>query len=80
MKNISELYTEVHSVSHIRTRLKGDPIVNSAINATYQRESDYTRKKSTCVSAENTFLKALESHTVSDEVPTFSGESAANLK
>ena len=80
VKSISELYTEVHSVSHTRTRLKGDPIVNSAINATIQRESDYTRKKSTCVAAETTFLKALESHTVLGEVPTFSGESAATLK
>ena len=80
VKSISELYTEVHTVSHTRTRLKGDAVVNSAINASIQRESDYTHKKSTCVAAENTFLKALESHTVMGEVPTFTGEGAATLR
>ena len=80
VKSISELYREVHTVSHTRTRLKGDAVVNSAINASIRRESDYTRKKSTCVAAENTFLKALESHTVMDEVPNFTGEGAATLR
>ena len=47
VKSISELYKEVHTVSHTRTRLRGDPIVNSAMNATIQRESEYTQKKST---------------------------------
>ena len=36
VKAISELYKEVHTVSHTRTRLKGDPIVNSVIDATIQ--------------------------------------------
>ena len=80
VKSISELYTEVHKVSHTRTRLKGDAVVNSAINASIQRESDYTCKKSTCVAAENTFLKALESHTVMGEVPTFTDEGAATIR
>ena len=29
IQSISELYTETHTVSHTRTRLKGDSIVNS---------------------------------------------------
>ena len=41
----SELYTDVHAVSHTRTRLKGDNIVNKAIDSTLVRESEYTRKK-----------------------------------
>ena len=50
--------------------------MNSAINASIQRESEFTRKKSTCVAAESTFL----SHTVMGEVPTFTGERAAALR
>ena len=77
VKAISELYKEVHTVSHTRTRLKGDPIVNSVIDATIQRESEYTRKKSTCIEAESVFRTALQSHTVLDEVPNFPGTQAA---
>ena len=39
------MYMEAHTVSHTRTRLKGDVIVNSVIDATLIRESEYTRKK-----------------------------------
>ena len=46
-KSISELYKESHTVSHTRTRLKGDSIVNAVINASIARESVFTRKKST---------------------------------
>ena len=59
IKSIWELYTEVHTVSHTRTRLKGDAIVNSAIDASIERESEYTRKKSTCTEAEKRFQAAL---------------------
>ena len=45
IKSISEMYMEAHTVSHTRTRLKGDVIVNSVIDATLIRESEYTRKK-----------------------------------
>ena len=79
VKAISELYKEVHTVSHTRTRLKGDPIVNSVIDATIQRESEYTRKKSTCIEAETVFKTALESNTVMGEMPTFTGAQAATL-
>lgn len=80
VKAISELYKEVHTVSHTRTRLKGDPIVNSVIDATIQRESEYTRKKSTCIEAETVYRTALESNTVMGEMPNFTGAQAARLK
>ena len=51
VKSISELYMERHTVSHTRTRLKGNLTVNAAINATLERESEFTHKKSTCVEA-----------------------------
>ncbi len=42
VKIISELFTEVHTVSHTRTRLKCDTIVNNVVDLTIQRESQYT--------------------------------------
>ena len=55
IKSISELYTEAHTVSHTRTWLKGDSNVNSVIDASIERESEYTRKGSTIVEAEARF-------------------------
>ena len=57
VKSISELYTETHTVSHTRTRLKGDLTVNNVIDVTLEREAQYTRKKSTCTESENNTLK-----------------------
>ena len=78
VKSISELYTETHSVSHSRTRLKGDDVVNAVIDSTLGRESEFTRKKSTCNEAESNFKLAIQANTVSDEnnqgqIPKFTG-------
>ena len=40
IKSIS--YTEMHTVSHVRIRLQGDPIVNAAIDCTLDREGSWT--------------------------------------
>ena len=79
-KSISELYTESHTVSHTRTRLKADSTVNSVFDASISRESVYTRKKSTCNEAEKEYLTGIHLNTVSDEIPEFSGEKASTLK
>ena len=79
-KSISELYMESHTISHTRTRLKGDSNVNAVVNAFIARESVLTRKKSTCNEAEIEYLTGLHSNTVQDEIPEFSGERAAALK
>ena len=71
---------ESHTVSHTRTRLKGDSTVNSVISSSLDRESLFTRKKSTCNEAERTFLTGLHSNTVMDEIPEFTGERASVLK
>ena len=60
--------------------MKGDPVVNNVLDATIQRESEYTRKKSTCIAAETVFRTALESNTVMGEMPNFTGAQAARLK
>ena len=80
IKSISELYAETHTVSHTRTRLKGDSIVNSVLDATIVRESEYTRKGSTCIQAEKRYQDALDSHTVGGEIPTSTGESSQSLR
>ena len=79
IKSISEFYTEAHTVSHTRTRLKGDSNVNSVMDATIERESEYTRKKSTILEAEARYTTAVESCTVAGEMPTFTGENATSL-
>ena len=71
---------ESHTVSHTRTRLKGDSNVNAVINASIARESVFTRKKSTCNEAENEYLAGLHLNTVQNEIPEFDGERAAVLK
>ena len=83
--SISELYTETHAVSHTRTRLKGDEIVNIVVDATLERESEYMRKKSTCREAESNFKAGIQTNTICDEnnedqIPTFTGERASALK
>ena len=52
IKSISQLYTEMHTVSHVRTRLQGDATVNAAIDCTLEREGSWTTKQSTTVQCE----------------------------
>ena len=62
---------EAHCVSHTRTRLLGDKNVNHVLDCAIERESNYTRKKSTVVNAENQFQKALNLNSVQGEIPMF---------
>ena len=50
--SISDLYEESHCINHVAMRLKGDPIVNSAMNNAIERESQFKRKGSVVVRAE----------------------------
>ena len=75
IKSISQLYTETHTVSHVRTRLNGDPSVNKAINCTVNRESSWSTKTSTAVECEGTFLHAMDMNNVNGDTPSFTGES-----
>ena len=71
---------EAHTVSHARTRPKGDTIVNSVVSATLERESEFTRKKSTTCEAEATFNTIINQITHDATIPTFTGENATHLK
>ena len=52
-------------------RLKGDKIVNAALDSAIQRESQFTRKKSTIVRAQEVHDSALQLNCVGGEMPTF---------
>ena len=80
IKSISQLYTETHTVSHVRTRLHGDLTVNNAINSTLDRESTWTRKQSTAVQCEEAYVAAKNLHTVEGEMPEFTGEDSVKLQ
>ena len=69
IKKISTLYTETHCVSHAATRLKGDNMVNMVLDCKISRESQYTRKHSVTVQAEEIFQSAKNRNTVCGEIP-----------
>ena len=46
-KNHSQPYMEAHAGNHAMIRMKGDEVVNHAINSRLEREEVWTRKYST---------------------------------
>ena len=56
-------------------RLKGDITVNSAIDNALQRETEWTRKKSTVVYSESVHTFAVAITCVNEEVPALSDDS-----
>ena len=71
IKSISALYHETHAVSHARTRLKGDSQVNHALDCRISRESEWTRKQSTTVKAQETLDLVEDLNTVCGVRPGF---------
>ena len=70
-QSITGLYTEAHCVSHARTRLQGDSLVNKAIDSKIERESALIRKKSITVVAEQEFTQAVNNSCAQGEIPMF---------
>ncbi len=66
IKTVNEVYYEAHAVAYTSTRLKGDKLVNHALDSQLDRESQWSRKKSTIVQSSSTF----ESVTVDIEDPS----------
>ena len=65
---------DTHRVSHPRTRLEGDTVVNLTFDCSVSREENAVRKKSTRNEAEAEFLKAVNVNTVQGEITSFTGE------
>ena len=66
--SISTLYTEAHNVSHARTRLQGDHIINQVLDHAVERELANSKSVGTNLQAEQIFLT-----TIRADVPTLSG-------
>jgi hypothetical protein len=62
IRSISELY-EVHCTSHARTRLLDDILVNHCRTSKANRESEYVRKHSVTLRAEQEYERALRMNT-----------------
>ena len=75
ISTIETLYHTFHSLTHTAMRLKGDITVNSAIDNALQRETEWTRKKSTVVYSESVHTFAVAMTCVNEEVPALSDDS-----
>ena len=64
IKSITALYQETHCVTHTATRLKGDSAVNHVLDCRVTRESEWTRKQSITVRAQEEFENAEHLNTV----------------
>ena len=62
---------EIHTTSHNRTRLKGDSIVNNAVNCTLNREGSWTTKGSTADRCEEVFMNARNVSSVDEDIPEY---------
>ena len=67
--SISTLYDMAHCGSHASTRLKGDPAVNHVLDCRVERESEWVRKKSVTVRAEEVYQESLDFNTVDGTIP-----------
>ena len=71
---ISSVYKEAHNMSHVRTRLQGDIVINNILDHTLEREATYTNSKQTTTEAEKLFLETLALNTVDGTVPISTGK------
>ena len=68
---ISTLYETVHCINHTQMRLKGDKTVNAALDNAVERESEFTRKGSTVVRAQQVHDWAMSKNCVDGEATMF---------
>ena len=71
---IETLYHTCHALTHTDMRLKGDKTVNTALNNSIQRESEWTHKASTVVLSEAVHSYAMNKNCLNGEMPTFPNE------
>ena len=77
---ISQLYDEVHSLNLTEMRMKGDPIVNAALDNALSRESQYTRKKSSVVASQSIYDAAISEYSVRCEMPSLPDEECDSVR
>ena len=74
IQTISTLYDTVHCINHTAMRLKGDKIVNAALDSAVTRESEFTRKQSTVVRAQKVHDWAMSKNSVDTDMSSFPGD------
>ena len=74
MKTPSQVYKEAHAGTYTMMRMKGDSVVNHALDSRLERESGWTRKSSTVVEANRIFEENVANQKIT--VPT--NESTTN--
>ena len=60
----SQMYTEAHAGTYAMIRVKGDPLVNHALDSKLERESAWTRKHSTVSNMQQMWNKNLKENKV----------------
>ena len=73
------MFTEDHNVSHARTRLQGDMVINHVLDHTLQRESAFTNTYCTTIAAEKVYREVIQLNTVDNQVPSYPGDQAKQL-
>ncbi len=54
IQSVTELYHQCHTNVYVSTRMKGDKLVNYALDSKLEREGHWTHKKLTVVASDNT--------------------------
>jgi hypothetical protein len=60
IKQPSTMYLEGHAGNHVSMKLKGDSVVNAALQSQVSREAQWSRKSSTVVACENMIVKCVD--------------------
>ena len=60
IKPPSQLYFEGHAGNYITSRVKGDSVVNAALDSALDREKQWTKKSSTIVKCDSIFTELAE--------------------
>ena len=66
IKPPSQLYLEGHAGNYVNNRLKGDRVVNAALDSALEREKQWSRKSSTIVKCDEIFQEVAETNHIPD--------------
>ena len=66
IKPPSQLYLEGHAGNYVNNRLKGDRVVNAALDLALEREKQWSRKSLTIVKCDEIFQEVAETNHIPD--------------
>ena len=77
LKTPSHIYKEAHAGTYVAMRLKGDKIVNHALDSRLERESEWSRKFSTVVAMDKIYKESISNNKI--RIPTEQSKQAQYL-